>query len=241
MAEAPHQCKFRILSCSQTGSKMAFWRTSPRRYQNSLRQNEAKFGQSQTKDAENVHWNSGQRNRTLIWSLILRFSSWCACLSGAPMTQGTKHWSAMCAHMRRSIFQLFSWNIIHRYTILFSHGNASDLGQGAGYLLQLGYFLQCNVLAYDYSGYGESVGKASAKNIHADAEAAYAGEKGRPSSWNRAEYKLQWNEWSSMFCLIEDCSTGERAWLSLPTLSRRSQHYFQSLHSPSKSVERERG
>jgi len=59
-----------------------------------------------------------------------------------------------------------------RYTILFSHGNGSDLGQMTAAMLQLGLFLQCNVFAYDYTGYGESRGKASAKNVMADADAA---------------------------------------------------------------------
>lgn len=61
-----------------------------------------------------------------------------------------------------------------RFTILFSHGNASDLGQMAPWLIQLGSFLRCNIFTYDYSGYGESKGKASEKNVYADADAVYA-------------------------------------------------------------------
>jgi len=60
-----------------------------------------------------------------------------------------------------------------KFTIFFSHGNASDLGQGAAPLIQLGLFLGCNIFTYDYSGYGESKGRASEKNIYADADAAY--------------------------------------------------------------------
>ena len=63
-----------------------------------------------------------------------------------------------------------------RFTILFSHGNASDLGQMAPWLIQLGSFLRCNIFTYDYSGYGESIGKASEKNVYADADAVYEGE-----------------------------------------------------------------
>lgn len=60
-----------------------------------------------------------------------------------------------------------------KFTIFYSHGNASDLGQGAAHLIQMGLFLNCNVFTYDYSGYGESNGKPNEKNVYADAEAAY--------------------------------------------------------------------
>jgi len=60
-----------------------------------------------------------------------------------------------------------------KYTIFYSHGNASDLGQGAASLIQLGIFLSCNIFTYDYSGYGESNGRPNEKNVYADCEAAY--------------------------------------------------------------------
>lgn len=60
-----------------------------------------------------------------------------------------------------------------KYTILFSHGNAVDLGQMSSFFVGLGSRIGCNVFAYDYSGYGASNGKASEKNMYADAEAAW--------------------------------------------------------------------
>jgi len=39
-----------------------------------------------------------------------------------------------------------------RFTILFSHGNAVDIGQMCSFYVLLGYRLGCNVFAYDYSG-----------------------------------------------------------------------------------------
>ena len=42
-------------------------------------------------------------------------------------------------------------------TILYSHGNAEDLGHIAPHLLDLSKFLCVNVVAYDYRGYGQSV------------------------------------------------------------------------------------
>lgn len=60
-----------------------------------------------------------------------------------------------------------------KYYILFSHGNAVDLGQMASFFLVLGTRLQCNIFSYDYSGYGASQGKPSEKNMYADIEATY--------------------------------------------------------------------
>lgn len=60
-----------------------------------------------------------------------------------------------------------------RYTLLFSHGNAVDLGQMCSFYIGLGSRINCNVFSYDYSGYGVSTGKPSEKNLYADIEAAW--------------------------------------------------------------------
>ncbi|XP_057707367.1 alpha/beta hydrolase domain-containing protein 17C [Corythoichthys intestinalis] len=60
-----------------------------------------------------------------------------------------------------------------RYTLLFSHGNAVDLGQMCSFYIGLGCRINCNVFSYDYSGYGVSTGKPSEKNMYADIEAAW--------------------------------------------------------------------
>lgn len=44
------------------------------------------------------------------------------------------------------------------YTILFSHGNAVDLGQMSSFYVALGTRINCNIFSYDYSGYGASNG-----------------------------------------------------------------------------------
>eukprot|EP00731_Ephydatia_muelleri_P016794 Em0009g1218a len=59
------------------------------------------------------------------------------------------------------------------YTILFSHGNAVDIGQMSSFYVGLGNRVNCNVFAYDYSGYGQSTGSPSEANIYADIEAAW--------------------------------------------------------------------
>lgn len=69
-----------------------------------------------------------------------------------------------------------------RYTVLYSHGNAEDLGMIYDYLSELSQLLYVNILAYDYSGYGlGSIRKdniankveASEDNCYADIEAAF--------------------------------------------------------------------
>ena len=40
----------------------------------------------------------------------------------------------------------------NRFTILFSHGNAVDLGQMSSFYVGLGSRINCNIFSYDYSG-----------------------------------------------------------------------------------------
>ena len=59
------------------------------------------------------------------------------------------------------------------YTVLYSHGNAEDLGDIRPFLEQLrqaGFA----VVAYDYRGYGTSDGRPSERAAYADIEAVYA-------------------------------------------------------------------
>lgn len=59
-----------------------------------------------------------------------------------------------------------------RYTVLFSHGNAENIGHGRDFLEAMrdaGF----NVLAYDYGGYGLSTGRPSERGAYADINAAY--------------------------------------------------------------------
>ncbi|XP_059642854.1 uncharacterized protein LOC132284738 isoform X2 [Cornus florida] len=58
-------------------------------------------------------------------------------------------------------------------TLLYSHGNAADLGQMYELFSELSLHLRVNLMGYDYSGYGQSSGKPSEQNTYADIEAAY--------------------------------------------------------------------
>lgn len=58
-------------------------------------------------------------------------------------------------------------------TILFSHGNSTDIGIMFHHFKELCSRLQVDVFAYDYSGYGESTGVPSEADLYADIDAAY--------------------------------------------------------------------
>lgn len=59
-----------------------------------------------------------------------------------------------------------------QFTIIYSHGNAEDLGLIKPWLHELNA-LGFNVLSYDYQGYGTSEGKPTEKNSYADIETSY--------------------------------------------------------------------
>ncbi|CAL1405361.1 unnamed protein product [Linum trigynum] len=58
-------------------------------------------------------------------------------------------------------------------TLLYSHGNAADLGQMYELFVELSNRLRVNLMGYDYSGYGRSSGKPTEYNTYADIDAAY--------------------------------------------------------------------
>ncbi|XVF31631.1 hypothetical protein REPUB_Repub17cG0008000 [Reevesia pubescens] len=58
-------------------------------------------------------------------------------------------------------------------TVLYSHGNAADLGQMFDLFSELSLHLRVNLLGYDYSGYGQSTGKPTEQNTYADIEAVF--------------------------------------------------------------------
>ena len=71
-----------------------------------------------------------------------------------------------------SISAVYLPNVSARYTLLFSHGNAEDLGDDLPMLNELrraGFAL----FAYDYRGYGTSEGSSSERHVYGDTEAAY--------------------------------------------------------------------
>ncbi|XP_010942252.1 uncharacterized protein [Elaeis guineensis] len=72
-----------------------------------------------------------------------------------------------------AIVAMYVTNPAARLTVLYSHGNAADLGQMYELFTELSFHLRVNLMGYDYSGYGQSSGKPSEQNTYADIEAAY--------------------------------------------------------------------
>lgn len=103
-----------------------------------------------------------------------------------------------------------------KFTILFSHGNAADLGLMSSFYLGLGNKISCNVFGYDYSGYGLSSGKPSERNLYTNIEVA----------WNelKKRYNLQANQ-----VILYGQSIG-----TVPTVDLASKYDFAGviLHSP---------
>ncbi|EOA99538.1 Abhydrolase domain-containing protein FAM108A2/A3, partial [Anas platyrhynchos] len=79
-----------------------------------------------------------------------------------------------------------------RYTVLFSHGNAVDLGQMSSFYIGLGTRINCNIFSYDYSGYGASTGKPSERNLYSDIDAAWQALRTRPA----------WVPWGCCHCCL---------------------------------------
>lgn len=71
------------------------------------------------------------------------------------------------------IISMYVKNPSAALTLLYSHGNAADLGQLYDLLTELSVHLRVNVMGYDYSGYGQSSGKPSEQNTYVDIEAVY--------------------------------------------------------------------
>ena len=59
------------------------------------------------------------------------------------------------------------------FTLIHSHGNATDCGAMADRYREMVRELGVNVIGYDYSGYGSATGQPSEADTYADIEAAY--------------------------------------------------------------------
>lgn len=59
------------------------------------------------------------------------------------------------------------------FYILYSHGNAVDLGIMEPFMKRTAEELNCSVIGYDYPGYGTSEGSPTEKSIYASIEAVY--------------------------------------------------------------------
>lgn len=60
-----------------------------------------------------------------------------------------------------------------RRVVLYSHGNAIDLGLCINNMVILGKEFNCDFIYYDYEGYGYSNGDPHGKNLPRDLKAVY--------------------------------------------------------------------
>jgi len=60
-----------------------------------------------------------------------------------------------------------------KFTIIYSHGNAEDVGLSLSYLDHLSRCCDCNVLAYEYCGYSIADGESTETNCYECIDAAY--------------------------------------------------------------------
>ncbi|KAL3624106.1 hypothetical protein CASFOL_032922 [Castilleja foliolosa] len=93
------------------------------------------------------------------------------------MTEVTEHQNVDVLKVKTKrgteIVAVYVKNPAAKLTLLYSHGNAADLGQMYDLFRELSIHLRVNLMGYDYSGYGQSTGKPSELNTYADIEAAY--------------------------------------------------------------------
>nr|TKS07478.1 hypothetical protein D5086_0000112430 [Populus alba] len=117
-------------------------------------------------------------------------------------------------------------------TLLYSHGNAADLGQMFELFVELSNRLRINLMGYDYSGYGQSSGKPTECNTYADIDAAYKCLKEQYGvkddqlifpilSGMRVLYPVKRTYWFDIYKNIDkigtsdevvDCSHGKQLW-----------------------------
>ncbi|KAK9928054.1 hypothetical protein M0R45_025208 [Rubus argutus] len=134
--------------CSNLAAKFAFFPPSPPTYKIHKRENDGKFtvvaSASTTTSFPLPHADDNSLDVLLI-----------------DNKRGSK------------IVAFYLRNPYARLTLLYSHGNAADLGQLYDLFVQLKVALRVNLIGYDYSGYGASTGKPSEENTYADIEAVY--------------------------------------------------------------------
>eukprot|EP01084_Bolivina_argentea_P297366 512280_1 len=65
------------------------------------------------------------------------------------------------------------YNLDAQYTILYSHGNSEDIAGSRKIFSQISNKLNCNLCAYDYSGYGLSDGICCEKAAYCDIECVF--------------------------------------------------------------------
>ncbi|MDX2230603.1 MAG: alpha/beta hydrolase [Leptolyngbyaceae cyanobacterium bins.349] len=94
-------------------------------------------------------------------------------LPPVPTYQDSSEILKLTTRNGKQISALYLPNPTATFTILYSHGNGSDLGTSRAVLEEIKR-IGFSVFAYDYQGYGTSQGTPSEQNTYQDIDAAYA-------------------------------------------------------------------
>ncbi|KAF3886602.1 MULTISPECIES: alpha/beta hydrolase [Nostocales] len=86
--------------------------------------------------------------------------------------QDTKEIIKLTSTNKTKLSAIYLFNPSAKYTILYTHGNAEDLGDIRSILERL-QSLNFSVFAYDYRGYGTSEGKPTEQYAYEDIDTAY--------------------------------------------------------------------
>uniref|UniRef100_A0A7S0EJ36 Serine aminopeptidase S33 domain-containing protein n=1 Tax=Hanusia phi TaxID=3032 RepID=A0A7S0EJ36_9CRYP len=70
-----------------------------------------------------------------------------------------------------------------KFTLLFSHGNAEDIGVNKLFCEWFAEQLQVDIVTYDYTGYGMAAGDPAEKHLYSDSTAVY--------EWMKSDLKLR--------------------------------------------------
>ncbi|XP_042512092.1 alpha/beta hydrolase domain-containing protein 17B-like isoform X2 [Macadamia integrifolia] len=105
--------------------------------------------------------------------VVISSSSSSAASLSVPQDDGSLDVWLLDTKRGNKIVAFYLRNPYARLTLLYSHGNAADLGQLYDLFVQLKINLRINLMGYDYSGFGASTGKPSEFDTYADIEAVY--------------------------------------------------------------------
>lgn len=90
------------------------------------------------------------------------------------ISEVTRHVHTVQTKSKSRINVMFFLHPEAKITVLYSHGNATDIGAMNQRYLEVAMNMKVNVCGYDYSGYGGATGSPTEKQVHLDAEAALA-------------------------------------------------------------------
>lgn len=81
--------------------------------------------------------------------------------------------TTLITRRKSSIPIVFFKNMYSEFTMIYAHGNSTDIGMMYNFILDLSMQLKVSILLFEYTGYGESTGKPSEEDLYSDIRAVY--------------------------------------------------------------------